>query len=383
MKDKCLVGESMTVAKEKKLFKDWFDREAAEALADQVGRVMPRFDRQAFVKQAVSNLQRLEFHDRVAAFSKSLRDHLPQNVPKALAILKESLPPCLPGADSIAEGWRQWPLGRFIGDYGVPYFDESMEAMTELTRRFTAEFAVRPFLENDPRRTLAYLRKQTGHPCVHVRRWCSEGTRPRLPWGKRLQAFIVDPSPVFPILEALKDDPERYVQKSVANHLNDIGKDHPGILLERSELWLRQAEIGRQWIVRHALRSLIKQGNSRALSLLGFAAPEDISATLQITPARVCLGQSVQLAASIRNNGRNSLRVVVDYAVHYTRQRGKVGRKVFKWTQLEISPGDVLELQKMHPMKATTIRALYPGTHRVELQVSGHSLGSAEFELAD
>ena len=44
--------------------------------------------------------------------------------------------------------------------------------------------------------------------------------------------FVADPTPVLPLLEALRDDESEYVRRSVANHLNDISKDHPDLVAE-------------------------------------------------------------------------------------------------------------------------------------------------------
>jgi 3-methyladenine DNA glycosylase AlkC len=94
-----------------------------------------------------------------------------------------------------------------------------------------------------------------------VRRLVSEGTRPRLPWAPRLRAFMRDPRPVLELLEWLKDDPSLYVRRSVANNLNDIGKDHPDLLFATAERWMKDANENRHWIIRHALRSAVKRGD--------------------------------------------------------------------------------------------------------------------------
>jgi 3-methyladenine DNA glycosylase AlkC len=136
-----------------------------------------------------------------------------------------------------------------------------------LTRRFSAEFSIRPFLDRWPGRTLERLAEWTRDPDPHVRRLCSEGTRPRLPWASRLQGFIRDPRPVLPILEALKDDPDLYVRRSVANHLGDIAKDHPELVFEICERWLAGANDERRWLIRHAVRHPAKKGVKAALRL--------------------------------------------------------------------------------------------------------------------
>ena len=142
-----------------------------------------------------------------------------------------------------------------------------MQAQHALTRRFSAEFSIRPFLVRDQTRTLARLLEWTTDPDPHVRRLCSEGSRPRLPWGMRLTAFVQDPGPVLPILERLKDDPSLYVRRSVANHLGDIAKDHPERVFALCEAWLDGASNERKWLIRHALRHPAGKGHPTALAL--------------------------------------------------------------------------------------------------------------------
>jgi len=368
------------MSEEKKLFKDWFDRGAAKALAQQVATTYPKFDQKAFVRRATRGLDALEFHARVKHFSDALAAGLPP-APAALKILIKSLPEPLPDCESVTDGWLMWPVGHFIGEHGVEHYAESMHAMTELTMRFSAEFPIRAFIEKYPEQALQDLLKLTSHPNPHVRRWCSEGCRPRLPWGRKLRGLVSDPSPIGPILEALKDDSELYVRRSVANNLNDIAKDHPQEVINRCRIWLKGASPEREWVVRHGLRSLIKQGDPAALALLGYGKPERISGKLQLNSVSIGIGQSVELSASIRNTGKRKALLMVDYAVHYVRKGGKSSVKVFKWKAIELAAGEQQVLIKRHSMKQTTVRALYPGKHTLELQVNGVRMGKATFEL--
>ena len=105
------------------------------------------------------------------------------------------------------------------------------------------------------------MRKWPEDENEHVRRLASEGSRPRLPWSFQLKNLIADPAPTGSIIERLKADPSLYVRKSVANHLNDIGKDNPDLLIERLSGW----DIGNKhtsWIVRHALQVADQEGRS-------------------------------------------------------------------------------------------------------------------------
>jgi 3-methyladenine DNA glycosylase AlkC len=56
----------------------------------------------------------------------------------------------------------------------------------------------------------------------------------------------------------LKDDPKKYVQKSVANCLNDILKDNEDLGRELIESWLPAPGKDRKWIIKHALRNQLK-----------------------------------------------------------------------------------------------------------------------------
>ncbi len=375
------IAVSDKTASERKAFKDYFDRAAAKALADQMHRVMPKFDRPAFVRRATKNLTDLEFNGRVQQFSDALAEGLPDAKPKALDILRRSLPAPLPNCDSVTDGWLQWPLGQFIADHGVPHFEPAMKAMVALTQCFSSEFAVRPFVEQRPEETFARLQALTDHPSPHVRRWCSEGVRPRLPWGKRLTALVADPAPIWPILEALKDDQERYVSRSVANNLNDVAKDHPAMVVARCKAWSKDAGPDRTWLIKHALRSLLKDGDPGALAVVGFGPPKKLSARLEVRPKRIKIGGAVTLVAELTSSASRPQSLMVDYVVHFVRSRGQASPKVFKWTQTELKGRGATTLEKKHALKRTTIRSLFSGRHRVEIQVNGVSLAEASFDL--
>lgn len=363
-------------------FKDYFDRAAARALAAQVSSVYADFDERAFVQRASKGLGELEFSGRVSQFARALRSGLPMDISRALETLTRSLPPALPDCEAVTDGWLQWPLGQFIADYGFDDFDGAMAAMVALTQRFSSEFAVRPFVEARPEETFERLYALTSHDSPHVRRWCSEGVRPRLPWGKRLGALVHDPSPIWPILDALKDDDEPYVRRSVANNLNDIAKDHPDRVVEQARQWMQGAKAGRAWVVRHGLRTLVKNGHPGALALLGFENNQRFEAALTVRPKRPEMGSFVELHLMLTTPERKEVNAVVDYRVEFARPGGRSSSRVFKWTKLRLSreTGPV-EVTKRHPLRHTTTRELFPGRHRVKVQVNGAVLAEAHFDL--
>ncbi len=365
----------------KKAFKDWFDRDAARAMSTQVHGAWSGFDRKAFERRATKGLAKLEFSGRVQQFSDALAAGLPDDVPKALGILTDSLPSIMPDCEAVTDGWLQWPVGQFIADHGLPHFEASMHAMTELTQRFSSEFAVRPFVDQRPDETFPRLQELTSHESPHVRRWCSEGVRPRLPWGKVLRKLVADPTPIWAILDALQDDDERYVQRSVANTLGDIAKDHPEAAVRWAKLCVKRGGEDRLWIAKHGLRGPIKAGHAGALATVGFHPPKRVEATLKVSPKTVHIGESVELDAELSTTHGRAQSLLVDYVVHYVRKAKASGGKTFKWKTVELPARGSASLRKRHSMKITTIRALYPGRHRVELMVGGHVLAETTFTL--
>lgn len=252
------------------------DRDAIECLVHNIRRVHPKFDGKAFQRSALNGLKPLSIMQRGQHLAKTLREYLPSRYEQAVRILIKSLTPPLANTEDLGLAlFFYLPHVSFIATYGLDPvhnagrdpFEISMVAQYELTKRFSAEFSIRPFLIKWPERTLTKLMEWTEDQDPHVRRLCSEGTRPRLPWATRIPAFIKNPRPVLPILETLKDDPDLYVRRSVANHLGDIAKDHPRLAFELCERWLEGASKERKWLLRHAVRHPAKKGVKTALRI--------------------------------------------------------------------------------------------------------------------
>jgi len=250
--------------------------EAIDCLAQNISYVYPEFNSQEFKAIAIDNLEPLGINDRGLHIAKALREYLPKKYKNAINIILASLTP--PNTETEGLGLAvlfYHPHSYFIAKYGLDEkcnggedpFEISMTAQYELTKRSTSEFSIRPFLIKHQERTLSRIKEWIFDPDPHVRRLCSEGTRSRLPWASRIPAFINDPSPVLPILEALKDDEVLYVRRSVANHLGDIAKDHPEIVFGICERWLIDATKDVKWVIRHALRHPAKKQNKIALQI--------------------------------------------------------------------------------------------------------------------
>jgi len=252
------------------------DREAIDCLAHNLRLAWPDFAGAAFRRTALDGLEPLAILQRGQHLAQALRQYLPPRYSDAITILLGSLtPPLSRTVDLGLAVFFYLPHVSFVGRYGLDPahnggrdpFEVSMKAQYELTRRFSAEFSMRPFLIRWPERTLERLLEWTRDPDPHVRRLCTEGARPRLPWAIRIPALVKDPRPALPILEALKDDPDLYVRRSVANHVGDIAKDHPELAFELCTRWLEGASAERKWLIRHAVRHPARKGIKAALRL--------------------------------------------------------------------------------------------------------------------
>lgn len=367
--------------------KAFFDRALVASLAEELAPVLPGLDRAAFVRAGSAGLDRLELTGRARHLAAVLRAHLPAHFPDAAQCLVASLPASAPGPGDGPVGmapFRYLPHVYFAAEHGLDDFEAAMALQHALTQRFTAEFSIRAYLERHPAQTLARLRRWARDPSVHVRRLVSEGVRPRLPWAPRLPAFQADPSPVLALLELLVDDPERYVQRSVANCLGDVGKDHPARAVAVARRWLDEDPGGagdRPWIVRHGLRTLIKRGDAGALAVIGFGARAAATVSaIALRPARVTVGGEVAITFTLTSTATRTQRLLVDYAVDYVKARGQAQRKVFKLRQLELAPGASATLTTRRSFVDRSTRRHYPGRHVLVALVNGQAfpLGAVE-----
>jgi 3-methyladenine DNA glycosylase AlkC len=363
--------------------KKYFGPEVPARIADMIHNVDVAFPREAFLADALDGFEALELTPRARHIASALGRHLPQDYEQAVEILIASLGPKLAAAELTGmEVFLYLPHVFYVAEFGAEHFEASMRAQFELTQRFTAEYSIRVFLERSPERTLARLREWAHDQSVHVRRLVSEGTRPRLPWAPRLRAFQADPRPVLELLDLLKDDPELYVRRSVANNLNDIGKDNPAVLIETCRRWAQDATAERRWLIRHALRSAVKRGDPAALEILGFGQATAASVReIRVVPAVVPIGDSVTFDVELANAGSSTERLLVDLRVHFVKANGRPGPKVFKLKELELPPHASAHLVKTISLAQHTTRTHYPGRHRVEVLLNGRAGATHLFDV--
>ena len=301
--------------------KTFFSAALVRRLTADVARVHPDFDARSFAKTATSGLEDLELLDRGRHIARALARFLPDSYPDAIDVLIKSLGPEHATDELVGVGMAPFfylPHTIFVAERGLDHFDLSMKAQYELTKRFSAEGSIRPFIAREPERTLRVLREWARDPDAHVRRLVSEGTRLRLPWAMRVAWLDTNPERVLELLELLKDDPTTLVRRSVANNLNDLGKVHPALLARTAEAWLEGASSERRALVEHALRSAVKRGEPRALRLLGYGKKPAVTIeSVRFTPRRVAIGGRMTMGFTLRSTARVTQDLLVDVAVHF------------------------------------------------------------------
>ncbi len=370
-------------------FKNFINVQTVRDTSRHLHRAWPAFPRKAFESRASDGLAALELKARVMHLSLALEAFLPQDFAHAADVIEASLAPVADDAapdqprnpDEGLAGWAIWPLGEFVARCGLGMPERALRTLHALTQRSTAEFAIRHFIAQHPTLTFATLDEWTRDRSAHVRRLVSEGSRPRLPWGMQLKGLIADPTPTLPLLLALQDDPSEYVRRSVANHLNDIAKDHPDVVAQWVERHLPDAPAQRKALLKHACRTLIKNGDPRIMKAWGLAKPYRGDVRFKLSKRRVLLGDSIELQLTLQSSAARAQKLAIDYAVHHVKANGQITAKVFKGWTLDLGANEVRELRKSHSLRVVTTRRYHAGTHTIALRINGRSAASANFEL--
>lgn len=366
------------------LMKDGLGVHAVKRIAKSVALVVPGFNAKAFQKDAERGLDELELKARVHHLIAVLHRHY--DLPfKKLSKYLQDLPDVWDRGSAVDNkaGFAAWPLIDYVAVHGLQHPKEALQTLEKLTPMFSAEFAIRPFIQQHTDITYATLLQWCEHPSEHVRRLASEGSRPRLPWGMRLPQFIQNPEPLACILEQLKADESLYVRRSVANNLNDISKDNPEWMINLCESWLIDSNAHTEWIVKHALRSLVKAGDARVFPLLGYAANASVVVSaIQLDKKKIQVGDSINFSCTI-TGGNRAQNLVVDYAIYFMKANGKLAPKVFKLKNIALACNESLTLNKSHSFKWITTRRYYAGAHQLAIQINGKEVAHTDFYLGD
>ncbi|WP_166415884.1 DNA alkylation repair protein [Cochlodiniinecator piscidefendens] len=359
-----------------------FNVEKVRYLSDLFKSASPDFDADEFCERVMSRLLELELKERINWIATVLEDMLPDRFEDAVTVIERALPPPLDPTltDDDFGDFIFAPLGEYIERRGLSTNKgRALQSLKTVTKRFSMEFYIRAFLNTWTEETLSVMQSWAVDENYHVRRLVSEGTRPKLPWASKV---TLTTKQTLPLLDVLHADKTRYVTRSVSNHLNDISKFDPDLVVSTLKKWRedgKQTKAELLWMTRHALRTLVKQGHAGALELLGYRQNPDISVTSKIAPS-VVMGEALGISVKIVAHSDEPL--LVDYAIDFVKSNGTRAPKVFKLKQLKLKKGEQITLTKAHKLKdtATTFK-LFPGTHRLIVQVNGTQVEPVEFEL--
>ncbi|WP_455207861.1 DNA alkylation repair protein [Kaarinaea lacus] len=352
-------------------FSAGFYRQLGQTLA----RIDPAIDAKIFYRACVRKLSELELKQRMQRTAEVCHQFFPDNYAEALKRLYAY-------AETLNDNSFSYMfMPDFVARYGTHDFKRSMQALKDFTQYSSSELAIRVFLQQDLERTLTVIKKWTHDKNVHIRRLTSEGTRPRLPWAMQVKTLLDKPEHCFPILQELKADNEKYVQKSVANHLNDVSKDHPDKMLRLVNGW-DDTNQSTQWIIRHAARTLVKQGNSEALALFGATQKPNVKLQkFKLHSTKLNLGEDLIFELELVSLARQPQQLIVDYRIHYVKASGRTSPKVFKLKMTTLKPGQSLTLRKKHSLKNFTTRKHFSGLHQIELLINGNQMKAMPFHL--
>ena len=373
-------------------FKEKLNINAIEYLATNIKTAYINFDELGFVAEASNRLDTLELKARSNQIKQALFSFLPNKFEEVSATFKQCLGEPAKADEIIFDaqpnglaGWIMMPVIDYLAQFAVEHhpdkFHAGLELMHACTKRFSAEFAIRKFLLDRPEQTLAVLIKWCDDIDPHVRRLASEGTRPYLPWGVNLKLFAKRPELILPILEKLKDDESEYVRRSVANSLNDIAKDHPDLIAELAKKWWQPKNKPRQKLIKHACRTLLKNGHPGVLACFGYPPTSGLNISLSLSNTEVAIGESLSMQLTIHNQLTLSQNLLIDYVVFHQKANRQLTPKVFKWTSCGIHADEQKEWYKQHSFKIVTTRKYYIGLHRIDVLVNGRVEASADFQL--
>ncbi|MDO4789276.1 MAG: DNA alkylation repair protein [Johnsonella sp.] len=247
-----------------KKLKDYYDETYVYELAEEIYLRNKEFNKDGFIRKSISSLNELEFGDRQSLIAKSIRENMNQSYQETISVFYQMLGEELEGTiGAFTEGWRLWPLGKYVELYGTEDYPLSIEFSKELTKRFTSEYCMRPLIEYKPEESFAILKEWSLDENPRVRRLASECMRIRLPWAKKSVIALQHFDSYLRVLENLRDDRDKAIQKSVANNLNDLYKEDPKKFDSIISEWKKNCNSDAcAWIIKHASRTKEKMKKS-------------------------------------------------------------------------------------------------------------------------
>ena len=342
--------------------------------------VLPDFKQADCMAQIYSDeWEALELKQRMRHIAKVLHGFLPEEYPKAIDKIIELVAYITEHQPGYAFEYMFIP--DFVEVYGMDDYETSIMAMEKITQYSSCEFAVRPYLIKYQNRLMKQMLIWSTHEHQNVRRFATEGCRPRLPWAMALPALKKDPSSILPILENLKDDSSEFVRKSVANNLNDISKDNPEVVIKIAHQWIGQSS-NTDWVVKHGCRTLLKQGNTEVMSLFGFGSVKHIKVdNLKIENKEVTIGGELAFTFNLINNNIQDTLIRLEYAVYYQKANGTLSKKIYKISEKTYADKSISSIHKKQSFRLITTRRFHKGLHQLAVVVNGVEYPTSDFVL--
>ena len=363
-----------------------FNEEKVNLISNQIKNKFLGFRDEEFKREVLGRFPFLELKERILHISNCLKKYLFDDYLKSVNLLIDSLPEPL-GDDKLDGDFGDFiysTYAEFIKSFGCKqkYLYTSLNALKEITKRFSVEFALRDFIIKFPIETFNELLKWSEDENYHVRRLCSEGTRPNLPWAKKINSDIKTP---LKLLDNLYFDKARFVTRSVANHLNDISKKEPSLVIDTLLKWKNsknQTESEMNYIINHSLRTLVKDCNKEALNFIGLDTGVNFEVNyFNIAKDTLSIGDSLDFGFSIKSKKEGLF--VIDYCIYFQNKKGGLNKKVFKLKKLVIKEGQILKINKSYKLKeGMTTRNLYTGLHKISININGNIVLEKDFYLS-
>ncbi len=351
-----------------------------EQLTASIKSVIPSFNQQYFLNQVFDrHWPNKELKQRVRHIAESLNEHLPGNFKQQARLVLKIIEQLK--KEGKKGGFEYMIFPDWIEAHGLQDLETSLNTMEKVTEFISCEFAIRPFLLKYPDEVINRMIALSKHPHPHVRRFSSEGCRPRLPWGQAISSLKKDPTPVLPILENLKSDPSLFVRKSVANHLNDISKDHPDFVIRLVKKW-KGKNPETDWIIRHGCRGLLKKAHTDAYALFDLKNGADCRIEhFSLQQKKIAIGGKLMFSFQLVNTGKKETSLRLEYKVHYRKAGGQSSGKIFQLSEKKFLPGQAYSFKKQQSFQDFTTRKHYPGKHQISLLVNGKEMANEEFML--
>ena len=346
------------------LLKDLYNKQYIDYLSTSIQQIYPAFNTTAF-QSAVFNAswKAYELKERMRHISTLLGKFLPQEYIKAIDILRTTFNKC-----NHAYALENMIFQDFVEVYGLEFFDTSMLALETFTVGSSSEFAIRQFILKYEKESMQQMSIWAKSDNEHIRRLASEGCRPRLPWAIVLPAFKKNPYPIIEILELLKDDASAYVRKSVANNLNDISKDNPGLVTKITKEWLGVTK-ERDALLKHGCRTLLKASDCEVLELFGFSKPKHISLESFTSTQNVKMGEALEFSFELLSQKKLG-KLRIEFAIGFLRKNGQCNQKVFKISEGEYEQKSK-QISKSYSFKPISTRVYYEGEHKLSIIING------------